>query len=106
MDKKHPNHSVARQPSSQKMYEIERNSPPNITLTKFRSISLVYVLRCSSSWFWTGRWAGTLFHWVSQLAGLVGFAGFPVESEEVSVCWLGAGAGEEAESEGWEWCRS
>lgn len=28
--------------------------PPNITLTKFRSTSLVYVLRCSSSWLTAG----------------------------------------------------
>ena len=69
-----------------------------MTLTKFRSISLVYVVRISSSWFCTGLYAGTLFHCVSQLGGLPG-----VTTLEVV---LGAGAGDEVESEGWEWCRS
>jgi len=69
-----------------------------MTLTKLRSISLVYVLRCASSWFRTGRCAGTLFHCVSQLGG------FAAADEEVWV--LGAGAGDEVESEGCEWWRS
>jgi hypothetical protein len=68
-----------------------------MTRTKFRSISLVYVVRISSSWFCTGLYAGTLFQRSSQSAGLPG-----VTLDGV----LGAGAGDEVESEGWEWCRS
>lgn len=34
---------------------LKKYSPPNMTLTKFRSISLVYVVLCSSSWFCAGR---------------------------------------------------